>query len=104
MEKHEVGGMFELFKSGIRKYSLDCRGYKVQEFIRLFEFQKDFVSANWYGIQEMLKLDGSEGAKEEKFLRDLFFGKVKKASEDKRGRVLGVMVRFIDYVLSGCYI
>lgn len=99
-----VGGVFEKWKKGIKDYCVDTSGYHVDEHIRHFEFQKDFIRANWYGIQEMLKLDGTIGAKEEKFLRDLFFSNSNKASEDKRGRVLATIVRFVDYVLSGCYI
>lgn len=102
--KDEVKCRFELFKDGISDYCRIGRGHLVEEYVRHFYFQKEFVEANWYGIQEMLKLDGSVGANEEKFLRNLFFSNTNKASEDKRGRVLATIVRFVDYVLSGCYI
>ena len=102
--KDEPYGRFQFFKEGIRDYCRNCRGHLVEDYVRDYYFQREFFDANWYGIQEMLKLDRKAGAKEEKFLREMLYGKCKNKSEHKRGRVLGVIVRFVDYVLSGCYI
>lgn len=99
----QAGRGFELFQEEIRDWSRNKRGMLECNYVKTEEFRFEFINANLYGIRVMLEAEGKRGVKDREYIDGAYYGIGKVVKRDVK-KDLKIVGRFIEYVLSVCYV